>query len=174
LRSSRQQDEILAQTRYINGHILYPYQFLAHVPMLDKNNYSANGMTPLYDQTLVTLGSVLAKTTEFERNGQQVNTVTLIVTDGCDAGSTHNARHVFTLVSDILARENHIIAGMGIDDGTTDFHAIFREMGIPGNWILTPGNNQKEIRQAFQLFSQSAVMAAQGTVNLNAGGGFQP
>lgn len=170
LLQSKQQDEILAQTRYINGRILYPYRFLSHAPMLDKSNFTANGMTPLYDQAIVTLGSVLAKTTEFERNGQQVNTVTLIVTDGCDAGSSYTARNVYPLVTDMLARENHIIAGMGIDDGETDFRQVFRDMGIPDNWVLTPKNDQQEIRRAFQLFSQSAVVAAQGTVNLNAGG----
>ena len=50
---------------------------------------------------------------------------------------------------------------MGIDDGGTDFHQVFRDMGIREQWILTPGNSQKEIRNAFQVFSQSAVRASQ-------------
>ena len=50
---------------------------------------------------------------------------------------------------------------MGISDGTTDFRAVFREMGIEDRWILTPGNNPSEIRKAFQVFSQSAVRASQ-------------
>ncbi|MEO5951308.1 MAG: hypothetical protein ABIQ44_02465, partial [Chloroflexia bacterium] len=84
MRESRQADEMLATTRYLNGKILYPYQFLAHVPLLDKNNYQANGGTPLYDQSIATLGTVIAKTLEFASSGTPVNTVTLIVTDGND------------------------------------------------------------------------------------------
>jgi hypothetical protein len=69
---------------------------------------------------------------------------------------------VAAIVQDMLAQENHIVAAMGIDDGTTDFKKVFRAMGIPDRWILTPGNSASEIRRAFQVFSQSAVRAAAG------------
>jgi len=36
----------------------------------------------------------------------------------------------------MLAQECHIVAGMGISDGETDFARVFREMGIPDQWIL--------------------------------------
>jgi hypothetical protein len=62
----------------------------------------------------------------------------------------------------MLAQENHIVAAMGISDGQTDFKAVFRAMGIPDKWILTPGNSASEIRRAFAVFSQSAVRASQG------------
>ena len=94
---------------------------------------------------------MLAKTLEFARNGTPVNTVTLIVTDGNDEGSGSTARQVYPIVSDMLAQECHIVAGMGIDDGSTDFRRVFREMGIPDSWILTPRNDPKEIRRAFQI-----------------------
>jgi hypothetical protein len=54
------------------------------------------------------------------------------------------------------------VAGMGISDGSTDFARVFREMGIPDQWVLTPRNDPKEIRRAFQLFSQSAIRASGG------------
>jgi hypothetical protein len=56
----------------------------------------------------------------------------------------------------------HIVAAMGISDGSTDFKAVFRSMGIPDRWILTPGNSATEIRRAFAVFSQPAVRASQG------------
>jgi len=62
----------------------------------------------------------------------------------------------------MLAQENHIVAAMGISDGTTDFREVFRKMGIADRWILTPGNSASEIRRAFSVFSQSAVRAAAG------------
>ena len=70
--------------------------------------------------------------------------------------------------------EDHIIAAMGIDDGRTDFRKVFREMGIPDQWILTPGNTPAEIRKAFRVFSSSAVRASQSGASFSqmAAGGF--
>jgi hypothetical protein len=62
----------------------------------------------------------------------------------------------------MIAQENHIVAAMGISDGSTDFRGVFRAMGIADRWILTPGNSASEVRRAFQVFSQSAVRAAAG------------
>jgi len=130
------------------------------VPTLDSRNFKASGGTPLYDRSIVTLGSVLAKSREFTSSGVPINTVTLIVTDGHDEGSQHRARDVYPIVQDMLAQESHIVAGMGIDDGDTDFQAVFSSMGIPDNWILTPQSDPHDIRKAFQLFSRSAISAS--------------
>jgi len=174
LRASKQSDDILAQCSYLNRGILYPYQFIAQVPALDSRNFKASGATPLYDCSIVTLGSVLAKSREFTSSGVPINTVTLIVTDGHDEGSRHRARDVYPIVQDMLAQESHIVAGMGIDDGDTDFQAVFHSMGIPDNWILTPQSDPHDIRRAFQLFSQSALSVAhsQGTFSQTAASGF--
>src|SRR5690606_36401895 len=80
------------------------------------------------------------------------------------------AATVRALVRDLFAQENHVVAAMGISDGATDFRAVFREMGIPDRWILTPGNSASEIRKAFQVFSRSAVAASQGGALANLGG----
>ncbi len=53
----------------------------------------------------------------------------------------------------------HIIAAMGIYDGTTDFRKKFIEMGIRENLILTPGSTPEEIRKAFGLFGKMASRA---------------
>ena len=174
LGASKQSDDILAQCSYLNKGVLYPYQFIAQVPTLDARNFKACGATPLYDRSIVTLGSVLAKSREFTSSGVPVNTVTLIVTDGHDEGSLHRARDVYPIVQDMLAQESHIVAGMGINDGDTDFYEVFRSMGIPDNWILTPQSDPHDIRKAFQLFSRSAVSAShgQGTFSQTAASGF--
>ena len=126
-------------------------------------NYQAIHGTPLYDQTAVVLGTVIAKSQELAQAGIAVRTVTLIITDGADYGSTRcRPADIAALVADMLAQENHIVAAMGINDGTTDFKKVFRSMGIPDKWILTPGNSGTEIRRAFSVFSQSAVRASQG------------
>lgn len=163
LARSKQSGEVLAHTRYLNGHVLFPYTELAHATRMSSTNYDPRFGTPLFDQTVVLLGTVIAKAQQLAQAGIAVRTVTLIITDGGDYGSTRcRPADVAAIVKDMLAQENHIIAAMGIHDGTTDFTKVFRSMGIPDRWILTPGNSASEIRRAFQVFSQSAVRAAAG------------
>ncbi len=172
---SKQLDNILAHTRYLNGHILYPYCPIEQAVKMDEDNYDASQGTPLYDQTVLLLGTVLAKSQDFSDNGVPVRTVTLIITDGADMHSTKaNPAMVRSLVNDMLRTEQHIVAALGINDGCTDFRKIFQEMGIRDEWILTPANNEVDIRKAFQIFSQSAVRASQTAVNFSqtAMGGF--
>jgi hypothetical protein len=173
LSSSKQKDNILIHTRYLNGHVLYPYCPLSQAVRMTPKNYDPNEGTPLYDQTIVLLGTVLAKAQEFADNGVPVRTITLIITDGADAHSVRaDAKDIASVVRDMLKAENHIIAAMGIDDGYTYFRQVFQDMGIRDEWILTPGNSDSEIRKAFQVFSQSAVRVSQSAGNLGSLGGF--
>ena len=163
LGASKQKDGVLAHTRYLNGHVLFPYAPLTSAVRLDTHNYNPDQGTPLYDQTVVLLATVLAKAQEFAENGVPARTVTLLITDGADEHSTSaKATHVKALVDDLLRQESHIVAAMGISDGRTDFKKVFRSMGIRDEWIITPGNTASEIRRAFQVFSQSAVKAGAG------------
>lgn len=175
LLSSKQRDNILVHTRYLNGTILYPYCALEQAVRMDNKNYDPSLGTPLYDETIVLLGTVLTKTKEFQDNGVPVRSITLILTDGHDQHSARSSiSTVKTLVGDMLRAENHIVAAMGFDDGAIQFRDIFRDMGLMDQWILTPKNNPSEIRKAFQVFSKSAVQASQSAVNFSktAMGGF--
>lgn len=175
LGGSQQSNGILMHTRYLNGKVLYPYCLLAQAERMDSRNFDPNGYTPLYDQTAVILGTVVAKVQEFDANNVPVRAITLIVTDGADQTSrTHTPSSLRPLITDLLKTETHIIAGLGINDGVTDFRQIFRDMGIEDQWILTPDKSAHDIRAAFRLFSQSAVRASQGGLNFGqtAFGGF--
>ena len=171
---SKQQDNIVVRVVYLNGTQLTAYAPLNSVPKLDSQNYRANGGTPLYDETVKTLATVIAKTKEFENNGIQVRTITAICTDGQDVHSrTSDASDVDALITDMLATEKHIVAGIGFDNGSTDFNQIFAAMGIKDNWILTSGASASDIRKAFQVFSRSAASASKSAANFaqtNAGG----
>jgi hypothetical protein len=57
---------------------------------------------------------------------------------------------VKAIVTDMLKAESHIVAAIGLSDGTTDFRRVFRDMGIEDRWILTPGASQSDIRSAFR------------------------
>ncbi len=177
LRDAKQKNNILASTHYINGKVLYPYVLLDDATTLDKNNYDENqfGGTPLYDKSVEFLATVFAKGKESEEDGTPARTITLIISDGEDVHSrSNNANDVKALVKDMLMAENHIVAAMGIDNGSTDFQKVFTEMGIEEKWILTPKNDPKEIRDAFKLFSQSAISASQnaGSFSKTNSGGF--
>ncbi|HBI34256.1 MAG TPA: hypothetical protein DEA43_02140 [Candidatus Moranbacteria bacterium] len=198
LKDSKQKNGILMHTRYLNGNVLFPYVNIDQAVRMDSSNYNPNLGTPLFDQTLVLLGTVLAKTQEFADNGMHCRSVTCLVTDGDDEHSTRaDARMVRTVVSDMLQTENHIIAGLGIDDAPeecrscgcktlreteltvntcpkcgagfrrTNFEKVFLEMGLLKEWILTPKNTPSDIRKAFQMFSQSAVRASQGAASFS-------
>lgn len=168
LASSQQRDSILVHNRYLNGAVLYPYCPVSQAIKMTEQNYDPNQGTPLYDQTVILLGTVLAKAQEFADQGVPVRTVTLLITDGGDVSSCRaTAQTVRSLVKDMLRAENHIVAAIGIDDGETDFRQVFRDMGLQDQWILTPGNGHKDIREAFQLFSQSAVRASQSAGNFS-------
>lgn len=174
LKDAKQEANMLVQTAYLNGGILSPYTLRPSAPRMDAQNYNPNGGTPLYEESIVVLGRVLAKAKEFSDSGVPVRTVTLIMTDGASTDGRRTADEVKTIVKDMLKKEIHIVAGMGIDDGSTDFRQVFRDMGIRDEWILTPGNTQSEIRKAFQVFSKSAVRASQNAGNFGTvlGGGF--
>lgn len=179
-----QQTGVLVSTSYLNGGLLFPYAQLANAVRIDNSNYDPNGGTPLYRQARVTLATVLAKCQDFQDNGIACRTVTSIVTDGGDNGGMRGADQVKKIVDDMLRAENHIIIGVGIDDGNTDFWEVFTGhskrdieaakangtfdqlravggMGIQPQWVLTPKNSPKEIRRAFLMVSQSAQRVSQ-------------
>lgn len=163
LRATKQKDSILAFCRFLNGKVLYPFGPLDQVVKMDGRNYRTDYGTPLYDETMVVLGTVLAKTQEFVDAGVPVRSCTLLMTDGQDLHSTRQtAATVKKIVTDMLKQETHIVAGMGFDNGSTNFRQVFGEMGIRDEWIMTVANTPSEIRRAFRLFSQSAVRASQG------------
>ncbi len=195
LADSKQHPSILAMCKTINDILLYPYSLVKQAVLMDSRNYDPNKGTPLYDSTIQTLATVIAKRQEFIDAGVSCRTITLLVSDGADIHSRHVASDVFQIVSDMLASEEHIIAAMGIDDGRTDFYRVFTGhtksacetakrdgtlndmkaiggMGIMPRWVLNPGNSPSEIRAAFMMASQSAVRASQGAgaFSKNAGG----
>lgn len=174
LKASKQENIMLAHTCYLNGGVLFPFRLIGSVDLMDQHNYNPNGGTPLYESAIVTLGRVIAKSQEFSDSGVPVRTVTLIVTDGASTDSYRTSDEVKTIVRDMFKKEIHIVAGMGIDDGSTDFRKVFSDMGIPDEWILTPGSTASEIRKAFQVFSRSAVRASQNATSFSStlGGGF--
>ncbi len=161
LKDSERPSTVWLHTRYLKGYELNPWNPLQKANMMDHSNYRPDGGTPLYDETVAMLGSVIAKTQDFRNNWVTVRTATLLVTDGADTESNQQTpASVKSVITDMNNMGIHIIAAMGIYDGTTDFKKVFIEMGIRENLILTPGSTPEEIRKAFGLFGKMASRAA--------------
>jgi hypothetical protein len=158
---SKQKDSIVWHSRALSGQVYTPYVDLINVPRLALGVFDPSlGHTPLYDQTLVLLGTVIAKAQEFADEGISCRSITLIVTDGEDNSSRRaGAKDVATVVQDMIRQERHIVTGMGV--GSSKFQQVFRNMGLQDQWILTTKSTKHEMRQAWNIWSQSAVSVSQ-------------
>jgi hypothetical protein len=158
-------NRILLQTRYLNGTVLNPFGPLSVCQELTTENYPCIHGTPLLQQTLVTLGTVLAKTQELVDLGARARTATLIMTDA--ASTEPNAEElkgeVASVVHDLDRIGDHIVAGMGFATGGSDqsFRKVFAEMGIPEGRTFT-ATSRDEILQEFMRFSKRALELTAG------------
>ena len=153
--------QALVHTRLLNGGTFSPYRPLAQAQTLSPNKLQLRrDGTPLYRESVLTLGSVIAKTQQQQEQGRRVRTVTLIITDGEDntSGSV-TAPDARCLVADMLEfASNHIVAGMGI--GETGFTDVFQAMGIPSRFIFTAGSTAEEIDRMFDRFERTILEPA--------------
>jgi hypothetical protein len=150
---------MLLQTRYLNGFILNPFGPLTACKPLDRTNYPCIYGTPLYEQTLVTLGAVLAKDEELTAGGARVRTATLIMTDAESTDNLADAllREVASVVADMRRIGDHIVAGMCFPSGDESYcRAIFSGMGMEDRYIFS-ASSRREILEAFRLFGESAL-----------------
>lgn len=168
--SEKQRLETMVSCRTLNNGPVYEYKHLADVPHLTPATFSPDGSTPLFDQSVVTVGSVIAKVQEFENAGIAVRTWTLIVSDGGDYGSRHKAHDVATVVKE-LNSEQHLVLAMGVSDGSTDFNKVFLAMGVKQpNIHVVNGKDPAALRRMFNQASQSAAGIASASATSSGGG----
>lgn len=172
LQQSRGSEDVTMHCRFLNPSIsmpagmtdiLYNYVLLPQASDMTEDNYDPEGITPLYDQLAVVLGTAQAEAMRFINLNMPCRSIVCVVTDGADYGSReHTPATVRPIVQSMLAQEFNIVAAMGIqDDVGTNFREVFRACGIPEDWILTPDNTDSEIRRAFGMLSRSISRASQ-------------
>jgi hypothetical protein len=165
LRAERHSADVQVLTRALNRGVVSPYTDIARAMPLNAENFSTRDQaseTPLYLQSLLTLGTVMAKAQEIEEHNGKVRTFTLIITDGGDnaSGST-SAVQVRAIVKDMLEfHTNHIVAGMGIGGRADYFTQIFLGMGIPKGWIFAPRATVDQLQAVFRKIAKSLELAA--------------
>ena len=165
LRASPTRDRILLQTRYLNKTILNPFQPLDLCQDLTVENYPCKYWTPLFEQTIVTLGTVLAKVEELlEQGAAAVRTATLIMTDAIDTGNKPDElrAEVHSVISDMSRFGDHIVAGMGFSSADDQpFREVFKGMGIDPRYIFS-ADSREEILNAFRVFGTRALELTAG------------
>jgi hypothetical protein len=163
-RDSSARDRTLLQTRYLNGDVLNPFQPLDLCTLMTEDNYDLEHGTPLYEQTIVTLGTVIAKTEELlEQGAACVRTATLLMTDAETTGKEALNVEVASVVADMRKIGDHIVAGMGFPTTHIEtFRDIFRTMGIDEQFIFG-AHNRDEILNAFRMFGSKALELTDGT-----------
>ncbi len=175
IRESKQVDNIMVQCRLLNRGLLYPFKMVQDVGILTSRDYSASGGTPLFERTMEILAITQAKTQECKDNYQDPRSITVIITDGDDTGSSMGikASDVNTVVTDMLNSEQHIVAGIGFGSSSF-FNAIFTKMGLRPNWMLTAAATPSEIRKVFGVISRSVTSASKSAASFSqtAMGGF--
>jgi hypothetical protein len=171
LQASKEKDRILFKTQYLNSdYILNDWVPLYEAKRLSTDNFKPEGGTPLYDKTILLLGSVVLERARAKKRGQDARWGILVVSDGDDTVSSRKAEEVKIILDNMRERGELLvncepdnrhagsIAFMGIDDGTTDFEKIARSMGI--YWILRADRlNPREMRRAFNTFSEQLISA---------------
>lgn len=159
-------ESILLCTQVLNdnlgrGVIVDPYRPLARAVRLNRNNFSANGDTPLISRTIEVLGGVTVKAQEaFDEWKSHIQTATIIISDGGESPPGRTPEEVRPLVESMRRSGMHFIAAMGISDGVTNFRQFFTRMGIDSNSILEINNDYQSILQACGIFASAATAAA--------------
>lgn len=167
---SGSRDDIIVSTMTLNGGILQPPTALVNAIRLDSKNYNPSGGTPLFDQSLTTGALVTAKRQEFASTGASFRGVVLIASDGEDVGSRSNPRQVKAVLDSLQAQEVIQVLALGIDDGHTNFQAVFESMGVLPENVLTVNSDPSSIRKAFGVISRATVAASQGGSVSQSGG----
>lgn len=173
IRNRKAGQSSIMSVSWFNGTAL-PYTLIDDFPMLVQGVAKAGpnqllykpdfGRTPLYDNMFDGCVLSIGKVQEFINLNKTARATTVFVSDGANnVTPEHSIKDLLEMITGMRASEQHLIIGVGIDDGYTDFRKLFREVGIEEKWILTPGANSDEIAAAFGAVSQvSGAMSQQG------------
>jgi hypothetical protein len=161
---------VLVTTRLLNGKIINSFCPVSDASRLTAQNYDPAqfGGTPLYHQSVVTLGTLMLQTQALEEAGCRVRTITLLMTDGLDeshylTGHNHFQVKYDTPASDVafIARDmhrsgNHLLAAYAVGAGAAALEGEFTKMGIRPGWVLTSPDTLKSL----MMFASAAVRAS--------------
>lgn len=169
LKKSASRDDIINTVMLLNAGVFQPPVALENSRLLD-HTFNPSGGTPLYDKTLELSALATLKRQEFAATGASFRGVLLLISDGKDEGSRNSVKKVRPVLDSLQQQEVFQVIALGIDDGHTDFNAVFREMGVLPENILTVSSDPSSIRKAFGVVSRATLSASQGGSVSKSGG----
>jgi uncharacterized protein YegL len=146
---------------------------------LDNKSYRTQGMTPLYSRWLEAATANVVYAQQLRATGTPVRSILVVLTDGENNQSGRiRAADCAKVAKDLLASEQFILAFIGVGR-EANFKAVAKRMGIPDGAVLLAnetgrdsGDRESEIRQVFQILSQSVIRASQTTIDPQAQNNF--
>jgi uncharacterized protein YegL len=151
--------------------ILFGYQPLAKVTKLDQKSYAPNGSTALYDAVFGVMERLSAYRKTLSDNGVRSRAIVIVLSDGGDNASSHNASQVKTAAKRLLREEAVVLAYAGFGGDAAEHKQSADAMGFPH--VLTAGHSAHDLRRVLGVVSQSVLRAAGGaTGGASGGGGF--
>ena len=156
--------QLFVSTLLINKGWLYQAKAPEEADRLDDTNYNPSGGTPLFTAIEAALDFVSHAADYLTRQGLAVYSITNILTDGADT-TNQPPSAIQPVVSQMQETGNHIVTGIAVRDGTTDFFRVFTEMGILEKWIKVIERQEGDIVAGVS----AAVSVATGTSTMSRG-----
>jgi len=152
---------VLVTTSFFEGRTHNLFAPIADAKDLTRDIYNPCIGTPLYDTTVDDCATITAKMMQLTQAGaKEVRTASLLISDGEDGHSERcRAEECNAAITGLAPprskRPKHFFAAMGI--GGSDFHSIFRQMGIDPKWILST----EEVGRLTDVLTEFVEVASQ-------------
>ena len=153
IEGSKQADEMLVSKTLFNNTI----ETGGYVAPEDFNtDYSANGVTRLFDAIIDRRQRLLDYMEQLKNNGTNTRACMVILSDGHDNASKNCASDARQAVQDLISKE---ITVAFIAFGQEAF-GIADQLGIKKQNVKEVSNDESELRRVIDLVSKSAISAS--------------
>lgn len=151
--NSKQADEMLVSNTVFASTI----KTGGYVAPQDLNtDYSADGITRLYDTIVERRQRLLSYMDQLKNNGTNARACVVILSDGEDVGSSCTSTNARNAIKDLISREV-IVAFIAFGPGAA---GIADTLGIKAKNVKAVTNNESELREVIDLTSKSAQSAS--------------
>lgn len=166
---SKQADEMLVSKTTFNGSVKVGGYVL---PADFDSSYDAGGMTALYDAICDAHDRLLDYVSQLEDNGNNVNPILVILSDGLDNASNNGISDARRAIADMM---HHEVTVAFIAFGQDAF-GIAKDLNIPDGNVKEVSNDPSALRHVINLVSKSAISASKkassGAANTSGDGFF--
>lgn len=151
--NSKQADEMMVsktvfESRIETGGYVAPEDF--------NTDYSAGGLTRLYDAIIDRRQRMLDYMNQLKNNGTNARACLIILSDGEDNGSQYRASDARQAIQDLISKE---ITVAFIAFGQEAF-GVADSIGVKKNNVKEVSNDESELRRVIDLVSKSAISAS--------------